>query len=83
MLKGKVIGIKIDGDYYPCEISSSLDVNTELISISSRENGYWEDYTDGKKSFTLTLEGRVSNYKTINSAFNKIMEKIVNGNNEF
>lgn len=83
MIQGRVIGVKIDGKFYPCELNSSLDVSTEMISTSSKAKGYWEDYANGKKSWSINVDGRLNAMISWGSAFNKIMEKTIEGDNEF
>lgn len=83
MIQGKVIGVSINGDFYPCELNSSIDLNIEMISTASKAKGYWEDFVNGKKSWNINVDGRLNLMESMNSAFNKIFEHAINGDNLF
>ena len=83
MIQGKVIGVSVDGNYYPCELNSSLDINIEMINASSKAKGYFEDFENGKKTWSISLDGRLNALESWGSSFNNILVNALHGSNEF
>ena len=59
-------------------MSCSLSVETEALPANSRENGKWNDYIEGYKGWTMSVDGRLL-VSTLASSGNRVLQKIIDG----
>lgn len=64
MYKGKLIRLKIDGDYIPCELSCEINVNQEVLPVTNNTQGRAKSFIRGYYEWSVTLE---SNFTSINN----------------
>lgn len=81
-MDGKLIGMKIDGAYTPCEISCSLKTSNEQLDASGEHNGNWKHWTEGYKSWSMSVNARLLK-SAAPSGFAKIFKKNLLGNQTY
>lgn len=59
MYKGKLIRVKIKGEYVPCELSCEVQVNQELFQVTNNTNGRAKSFKKGYYDWSVVLEGRL------------------------
>lgn len=82
-MQGKIIGIKIDGGWTPCELECQLQFESELLPTSSRKKGYWRDFVEGLRGWSVSLSGRMTPMATNKAAFNQVVQKYLRNENSF
>lgn len=58
MYKGKLIRVKIKGDYVPCEMSCEVQVNQELLQVTNNTNGRAKSFKKGYYEWSVVLDTR-------------------------
>lgn len=56
-MNGRIIGVKLDGEFVPCETGCDVSFNGERINISSSENGNWRKSIAGYRSWNVGVNG--------------------------
>ena len=57
-MNGRIIGIKINDEFVPCETSCDISFDGERILTSSAENGNWRKSKAGYRSWKASVNGR-------------------------
>lgn len=57
-MNGRIIGLKIDDEFVPCETACDISFDGERISIASKENGNWRKSIPGYRSWKATVNGK-------------------------
>lgn len=58
-MNGRIIGIKVDGEFVPCETGCDFSVDGERIATSSKENGSWRNSIAGYRSWKVGVNGNL------------------------
>lgn len=58
-MNGRIIGIKIGGEFVPCETSCDFSIDGERISVASKENGSWRKSIAGYRSWRVGVTGNL------------------------
>ena len=58
-MEGRVIGIKIDGEFSQCEIDCTLNIEQEQLPTSSMDSG-WRESIGGYKGWSVDLSSRLT-----------------------
>lgn len=74
VIEGKFLGMNIDGQWTPCEISCSIRMENELLIASSETKGNWRSYIEGYKGWSMSVNGRLL-INNLSSSFNNIFLK--------
>ena len=81
-MEGKMIGIKVDGQWINCEWDSSLNIETEMQEVSANGNKGWKDFIEGYQSWGMSVTARMTNGTTMGS-WNKIVTKVLQRGGKF
>lgn len=82
-MKGKLIGIKIDDRFIPCETNCTFNYEADMLPTANKSKGAWRDYIEGFKGWSIEVQGRFI-VGAVRSSFNKILERtILNRNQTF
>lgn len=73
-IDGKLLGIRIDGDFSPCEVTCSIRDENELLPASSEESGNHENFIEGYKRGSITVNSRLL-INASPSGYARIMQK--------
>lgn len=57
-MNGRVLGIKINDVFVPCETACDISVDGERIATSSSENGNWRTSIAGYRSWKASVNGQ-------------------------
>lgn len=82
MIAGKFIGVMVDGGFVKCEVNSTYSIDAEMLETASYGRKGWRDYIYGYKGWQLTVSSALNN-GSMPSAWNKIVEKLINTNEQF
>lgn len=77
-MNGRIIGIKVDGIFVPCETSCDISFDGERISTSSSENGNWRASIAGYRSWKASVNGNFEIDTSPGGAL-ALMQSIING----
>src|SRR5690606_24300745 len=58
-IDAKLIGLKMDGQFFKCETGCSFNYDVEMLPCSSVESGYFEESIPGKISWGMALQGNL------------------------
>lgn len=72
-MKGRLIGLRLDGDYMKCEQDVTLNIDQEMIQISA---GIFKDYVGGYKGWSIDVNGRFS-VGTTQGNTNKVLQNFI------
>lgn len=81
-MDGKLVGLKIDGNYVDCEISCTLTVSNEHLDASGATNGNWRYFIEGYKSWNVTVNAKALRNAS-SAGFAKIFKKNFLSNQTF
>lgn len=81
-MQGKIIGVKVDGEFMTCEQSSSFNITTEMLQTASKNTGGFYEYIKGFKGWTLTVQANMTNSMRI-SSWDKILRKIITTTDDY
>lgn len=60
MYQGKLIRVKINGEYIPCEISCSITINQETLQVTNNNQGRAKSFIRGYYDWSVSLETKTS-----------------------
>ena len=75
-MEGRVIGIKIDGEFSQCEIDCTLNIEQEQLPTSSMNAG-WRESIGGYKGQSVDLSSRLTVGVMLGHT-NKIIDRFIN-----
>lgn len=70
-ISGSIIGLKVDGYFVSCEVSSDFTYDVEMKPTSSTESGNFKDYIPGKLDWQMSVSANTllrsvgADFKTI------------------
>lgn len=77
-MNGRVLGIKINGVFVPCETNCDISIDGERIATSSAENGNWRSSIAGYRSWKATVNGKFEIDDNASSAL-ALIQAIIDG----
>lgn len=77
-MKGKILGVKYEGEWYLCERNAELNMDKELYPTASKDKGFWNDYIGGQKGWSITMDGAVNPMSAYSASFNNIIKRFIN-----
>lgn len=60
MYKGKLIRLKVNDEYIPCELSCEITVNQETLQVTNTVQGRAKSFIRGYYDWTVTVNGRLN-----------------------
>lgn len=57
-LRGELYGVKINGDFIPCEIDAEITITSELVGKSGSQHGKYRRYRYGYISWSISCNAR-------------------------
>lgn len=57
-LRGEVYGVRINGDFIPCEIDCEITITSELVGKSGSQHGKYRRYRYGYISWSISCNAR-------------------------
>lgn len=73
-MDGKLIGLKIDGEFVPCETNCAIKMSNEQLDASGEHNGNWKHWIEGYKSWNMSVNAKLMK-STSPAGFAKIFKK--------
>lgn len=77
MYRGKLIRLKVNDEYIPCELSCEITVNQEALQVTNTAQGRAKSFIRGYYDWTVTVNGRFTSGDVVSSStslLNKILE---------
>ena len=75
-MKGRLIGVKLNDSWIPCEQDCTLNYSQEQLPTSSKVKGGWKDSIGGYKEWSIDVSGRLD-VGSSNAFFNKVLERFI------
>src|SRR5690606_17472314 len=58
-VQGALTGITLNGDFFACESTCTLNVAVDFINAASTESGRWREVVPAMRSWDITVEGNL------------------------
>lgn len=75
-MEGRILGIKIDGEFSQCEIDCTLNIEQEQLPTSSMDAG-WRESIGGYKGWSVDLSSRLTVGAMLGHT-NKVIDRFIN-----
>lgn len=59
-IQGKLIGLKMDGEFFKCETACTFSYEVEMLPCASVMSGQYQEAIPGKISWIMTVAGNLS-----------------------
>jgi predicted secreted protein len=76
-LNGNEVFISVDGTTVACTLSDTLTVNQAVIDTTTKCASSWATYTNGQKSWSISVEGVYDTTKTYE--FGEFFAELISG----
>lgn len=59
MISGNLIGLSINGVFISCELSSQINLTTDMLPSSAIDSGGWKEFVQGIRGWTISVNGNL------------------------
>lgn len=75
-LEGRLMGLKMDGKFFKCELGCSFNYDVEMLPCSSVESGYFKESIPGQISWSMSINDRFNLTLEPYTGFQDILSKV-------
>lgn len=74
-IQGKLMGLKVNGVFISCEVSSDISFQGETLPATAIDSGGWKEFLSGLRSWSMNVNGQLlaeavgADFKTIFNSF--------------
>lgn len=85
-ISGRLIGLKANGIFISCEVSSDFSFNADMLPASAIDSAGWKEFVSGIRSWSMTVNGQLlaeavgADFKTLlNNFFSRLPVTLIWG----
>ena len=73
-IAGRLLGLKVNGVFISCEVSSEFNCNVDMLPASAIDSEGWKEFIQGIRSWTVNVSGQLlveavgADFKTLMNA---------------